>query len=252
MNTRTTSRNGLWLAAVVLPVVTILLFGLIGGMDQLNSWISGIALGCAEAAILVFIGFIIHVRKAASSGAPFYIASGVIIVIYAVSVLLEVILLGYLFKLPESSYFMIHLITFLGFSVVLGLVALAGKYAGAHERKESDHLAVKKDTVAWIGGIRRKLGEMPGENLHSLDRQMAELEETLRYSDPITHTSLYEVEHMIQQKIAMLEDQVALIGETQSEQRDELVEQTVHIIRDILRTVQDRNTELLRAKAGST
>lgn len=46
---------------------------------------------------------------------------------------------------------MIHLITFLGFSVVLGLIGLAGKYAGAHEQKESDHLAVKKETVAWIG-----------------------------------------------------------------------------------------------------
>lgn len=252
MSTRTTSRNGLWLAAAVLPVLTILLFGLIGGIVQLNAWISGIALGCAEAAILVFIGFVVHRRKAASPGAPFYIASGVIIGVYAISVLLEVILLGYLFKLPESSYFMIHLITFLGFSVVLGLIGLAGKYAGAHEQKESDHLAVKKETVAWIGGIRRKLGEMPGENIHSLDRQMAELEETLRYSDPITHTSLYEVEHMIQQKIALLEDQVALIGETQAEQRDELAEQTIHIIRDILRTVQDRNTELLKAKAGST
>ncbi len=252
MSTRTTSRNGLWLAAAVLPVLTILLFGLIGGIVQLNAWISGIALGCAEAAILVFIGFVVQRRKAASPGAPFYIASGVIIGVYAISVLLEVILLGKLFKLPESSYFMIHLITFLGFSVVLGLIALAGKYAGAHERKESDQLAVKKETVAWVGGIRRKLNEMPGENIHSLDRQMAELEETLRYSDPIMHTSLYEVEHMIQQKIALLEDQVALIGETQAEQRDELAEQTVHIIRDILRTVQDRNTELLKAKAGST
>lgn len=252
MSTRTTSRNGLWLAAAVLPVLTILLFGLIGGIVQLNAWISGIALGCAEAAILVFIGFVVQRRKAASPGAPSYIASGVIIGVYAISVLLEVILLGKLFKLPESSYFMIHLITFLGFSVVLGLIALAGKYAGAHERKESDQLAVKKETVAWVGGIRRKLNEMPGENIHSLDRQMAELEETLRYSDPIMHTSLYEVEHMIQQKIALLEDQVALIGETQAEQRDELAEQTVHIIRDILRTVQDRNTELLKAKAGLT
>lgn len=45
---------------------------------------------------------------------------------------------------------------------------------------------------------------------------------------------------------------MALIGETQAEQRDELAEQTIHIIRDILRTVQDRNTELLKAKAGST
>ena len=142
MSTRTTSRNGLWLVAAVLPVLTILLFGLIGGIVQLNAWISGIALGCAEAAILVFIGFVVHRRKAASPGA-FYIASGVIIGVYAISVLLEVILLGYLFK-PESSYFMIHLITFLGFSVVLGLIGLAGKYAGAHEQKESDHLAVKK------------------------------------------------------------------------------------------------------------
>lgn len=246
------SRNGLWLGAVVLPIMTILLFGLAGGMVELNYWISGIALGCAEAAILIFIGFAIHRRKAASTGAPFYIASGAIVGIYAVSVLLEVILLGYLFKLPKSSYMMIHLITLLVFSVVLGLVALVGKYASTHEQKETDHLAAKRETVAWIGSIRRKLSQMPGEDIQTLDRQVAELEETLRYSDPITHSSLYEVEHLIQQKIAMLEDQVALIGGSQKEQHHELTEQTVHMIRDILRTVQDRNTALLKAKAGST
>ncbi|ANA81432.1 hypothetical protein PVOR_09849 [Paenibacillus vortex V453] len=252
MSTRTTSRNQLWLAAVVLPIVTILLFGFTGGMVQLNSWISGIALGCAEAAIFIFIGFLIHRRKAASAAVPFFIASGAIIGIYAVSVLLEVILLGYLFKLPVSSYMMIHLITLLVFFVVLGLVALVGKYAGTHEQRETDHLTGKREIVDWIGSIRRKLSQMPVENIQALDRQVAELEETLRYSDPITHSSLVEVEHLIQQKIAMLEDQVALIGGSQKEQHHELTEQAVHIIRDILRTVQDRNTALLKAKAGST
>ncbi|MEF7442683.1 hypothetical protein V4V36_30740 [Paenibacillus lautus] len=252
MNTRTMGRNGAWLAAIALPLVTILLFGWIGGMSQPNSWISGLAVGCAEAAVLLFIGVVIGRGKAASSSTPFYIAAGIIISIYTVSVVLEVILLGYLFKLPVSSYFMIHLITLSGFFVVLGLVSLAAKYAGAQERKENDHLAVKRETVAWIGAIRSKLSELPGENIPSLERQIAELEETLRYSDPISHPSLYEEEQLIQQKIALLEDQVTLIGEAEAEQRKELAEQTAPLIRDILRTVQDRNTVLLKAKAGST
>ena len=45
---------------------------------------------------------------------------------------------------------------------------------------------------------------------------------------------------------------MTLIGEAEAEQRKELAEQTAPLIRDILRTVQDRNTVLLKAKAGST
>lgn len=252
MITRTAGHNGLRLATVVLPIVTLLLFGVLGGLSQLIDWISGIALGCVEAAILVFISRVIEQRKSSTSGAPFYIASGVIIGIYAVSVILEVILLGYLFSLPVSSYVLIHLITILGFALVLGLIAGAGKYAGTLSQKENDQLAVKRETVDWIGSIRKRIHQSQDEDLQSLDRQMGELEETLRYSDPISHTSLYEVEQIIRQKISLLEDQVMLIGELQMGQRSEQIEQTAHIIRDILRTVQDRNTTLLKAKTGST
>lgn len=251
MITRTAGHNGLRLATVVLPIVTILLFGVLGGLSQLIDWISGIALGCVEAAILVFISRVIERRKS-SSGAPFYIASGVIIGIYAISVMLEVILLGYLFSLPVASYALIHLITILGFALALGLIAGAGKYAGTLSQKENDQLAVKRETVDWIVSIRKRIHQLQDAELQSLDRQIGELEETLRYSDPISHTSLYEVEQIIRQKISLLEDQVTLIGEIQPGQRSEQIEQTAHMIRDTLRTVQDRNTTLLKAKTGST
>lgn len=251
MITRTAGHNGLRLATVVLPIVTILLFGVLGGLSQLIDWISGIALGCVEAAILVFISRVIERRKS-SSGAPFYIASGVIIGIYAISVILEVILLGYLFSLPVASYALIHLITILGFALALGLITGAGKYAGTLSQKENDQLAVKRETVDWIVSIRKRIHQLQDAELQSLDQQMSELEETLRYSDPISHTSLYEVEQIIRQKISLLEDQVTLIGELQTGQRSEQIEQTAHMIRDTLRTVQDRNTTLLKAKTGST
>jgi len=250
--TRTAGHSGLRLATVVLPIVTILLFGVLGGLSQLIDWISGIALGCVEAAILVCISRVIERRKSSSSGAPFYIASGVIIGIYAISVILEVILLGYLFSLPAASYALIHLITILGFALALGLIAGAGKYAGTLSQKENDQLVVKRETVDWISSIRKRIQLLQDTELQSLDRQMGELEETLRYSDPISHASLYEVEQIIRQKISLLEDQVTLIGELKTGQRSEQIEQTAHMIRDTLRTVQDRNTTLLKAKTGST
>lgn len=254
MTSKVAARNGFWLAALIVPVATILLFGIIGGLTDINAWVSGIAVGFAEASVLIFIGSCIHQRrrKAASSSAPFTIAMGFIIGVYAVSVILEVILLGSLFKLSGPAYLKIHAMTLLGFAVVLVLVSLLGRYVAGHEEKEGELTARKRETVAWIGAIRGKLNQLSGEEIHSLDRDMAELEETLRYSDPIPHASLHEVENLIREKIAVLEDQVTLIGEVSAEARQGVTEETARMIRDILRTVQDRNMQLLHAKAGST
>lgn len=254
MTSRVATRNGFWLAAAIVPAATILLFGFIGGLTDINAWMSGIAIGFAEASVLLFTGSCIHQRrrKAAASKAPFTIAMGFIIGVYALSVILEVILLGNLFKLSGPAYLKIHAMTLLGFAVVLALVSLIGRYAFAHEEKEGEHTARKRETVAWVGAIRGKLNLLSGEDIPLLDRDLAELEETLRYSDPIPHASLHEMEHLIREKIAVLEDQVTLIGEVSAEARPEVAEETARMIRDILRTVQDRNMQLLHAKAGST
>lgn len=158
MTSRVATRNGFWLAAAIVPVATILLFGFIGGLTDINAWMSGIAIGFAEASVLLFTGSCIHQRrrKAAASKAPFTIAMGFIIGVYAVSVILEVILLGNLFKLSGPAYLKIHAMTLLGFAVVLALVSLIGRYAFAHEEKEGS---------TQQGSVKRSLGlERSGES----------------------------------------------------------------------------------------
>lgn len=243
------NRSWLKTAAVVLPVITVVLFGLSGGWIRIYPWISGAAIGCAEAAIIVIFLLI----SSSTRVTPFYIATGTITGIYVISVIVEVILFGYLLELPESTYLLIHLITIIAFVVITGLIALAAKYTANQERREHRKLDSRSETVNRLASIRMALQSIP--DIPQIDdsiEQIRKLEEVFRYSDPILDPSLYEIEQLIQQKISILEDQVNLVAIVPAGQRKEQTAEAIRLVRDTLTTVQDRNAQLLKAKTGST
>ncbi|GAB6929369.1 hypothetical protein JCM10914A_33520 [Paenibacillus sp. JCM 10914] len=250
LNTRFNTRGVLWIGIFVLPVATIFLFGLIGGFTRLDTWISGIAVGLAELAILSFVLFLLHRRRTPGAGAPFYIALGAVIGIYSLFVLLEVILLGYLYRLEEGAYFLIQLMTLIGFVVVMGLVMLAANYAGHQSRKESKGIANQQEMLQRIISTRRQLNLISSEAVPPVDQRMAELEDVIRYSDPISHGFIYEAEHVIQQHLSLLEDQITLFKQSKPDLHTALAEQSLSIIDHMIGAVQDRNSQLLKAKTG--
>ncbi|MGM1050105.1 MAG: hypothetical protein ACQEXX_28840 [Bacillota bacterium] len=255
MTKRVDIRNWILGAGVLLPLITILLFGFIGngaGTRTLHPWISGAAAACAEGMILFFMFRMVSGTDRFAVRAPFYIASSVVIGIYALTVLLEIVLFGYMFRLTVKAYLSIHLITFLLTAGVLGLVSLVGKYAMSQENKESSSLSTQKEAVAWIASIREQLSGLALEQGSVLNKLLLELEESFRYSDPITHQSLYAIEDIIRQRISVLEDQVKLITGAEHDLQDILAEETIQQIHEILTILMERNTQLVRLKAGTS
>lgn len=247
-------RNWILGTGVLLPLITILLFGFVGneaGTATLHRWVSGAAAACAEGMILFFMLRMVSGTKRFVVRAPFCIASGVVIGIYALTVLLEIILFGYLFKLTENSYISIHLFTFLISAGVLILISLVGRYARFQENQENLAFYNQKETVAWISSIRIQLSGLKMEDNNVLNKLMLELEESFRYSYPMTDESLNGIEDIIQQKISLLEDRVKFIAGVEHECQAPIVEEIVQLINEILNILMERNTQLIRLKASS-
>lgn len=235
-------------AGMLFAVITLLLFVLLGseeGHRLPHTWVSGMAAAAAEIMVVLYIFKMLNLRNGNSAPVPFRIATATVIGIYAITAGTEIVLFGYLMKITFTAYLVMQLATFLIAVCILGLIALAGKYAGAHESKESDLLADRKETVSWVSSLRHAY-PMNGR----LDRLMLELEEGIRYSDPIAHSSLSAVEDLIRQKISLLEDQLKLASEAGEEERETLAEEAVSIVLDIQETLMERNMQLKHLKAG--
>ncbi|PAK48118.1 hypothetical protein [Paenibacillus sp. 7541] len=252
MKTNIAIRNRLWTAVLIVAVVTVFLFGISGGLTDLSAWTSGIAAACAEAAVLLFVGYALHRRNSGSAKEPYTIALGFVTGIYVIAVATEILLLGYLFKISDHAYFTIQTVTLIGFAIVFFLIRTAGNLIAKHDDSKRVQITRKQETLAWVSSIRDKLNRLPGDDIVVLDQHIDKLEDILRYSDPISHSSLYELEQLILRKISLLEDQVTLIGEVRKEDREKAVEEGLNIAGDIIRSVQDYNQKLLQAKRGST
>ncbi|KKO51866.1 hypothetical protein [Paenibacillus sp. DMB20] len=248
MNGKRTIQLGVLFAGMPLAIITLLSFVLLGsggGHRLPHVWVSGMAAASAEIMVVLYIFKTLNLRNGNSAPVPFRIATATVIGIYAITAGAEIVLFGYLMKITFTAYLVMQLATFLIAVCILGLIALAGKYAGAHESKESALLADRKETLSWVSSLRHTY---PMND--RLDRLILELEEGIRYSDPITHSSLSAVEDLIRQKISLLEDQLRLAAAAGEKEKDALAEEAVSIVLDIQETLMERNMQLKHLKAG--
>lgn len=248
LNVKRKVQIGVLSAGMPLAIITFLLFVLLGnggGHRLPHVWVSGMAAAAAEMMVVLYIFKTLGRRDGNSEPVPFRIATAMVIGIYAITTGTEIVLFGYLMKITFTAYLAMQLATFLIAVCILGLIGLAGKYAGAHESKETALLADRKETVNWVSSLRHAY---PMND--RLDRLMLELEEGIRYSDPITHSSLSAVDNLIRQKLSLLEDQLKLASETGEEEKTMLAEEAVSIVLDIQETLMERNMELKHLKAG--
>ncbi|MDR0269988.1 hypothetical protein [Paenibacillus sp.] len=252
MNTGIIRKSWFRTMIFILPLITVILFGLNGGWVRMNAWTSGAAIGCAEVALLLFLLRTVGREPDYASPVPFRIASGIITLMYGIIVLLSVILFGYIFEISGLTYLTMHLIIFAGFAVILILMELIGKHAGSEERKQYDDRNAQKKQVARISSIRSQIQaitEIPNQN--DLLQELRKLEETICYSEPTINTALFEVMNLLEQHIALLEDQVKLIQTVTMPKKLELIAEVPPLVRKIHEIVNERNKQSLHLKSKS-
>lgn len=218
----------------------------------MNTWISGAAVGCAEAAALLFLLRITSGRSNTAFPVPFRIASGVITGIYGISVLISVILCGYILEVSEAAYLTIQLIILVGFVVVCVLLELGGRYAGSQERKQFDERNVQKKLANRISSIRSQIQTMSDiPEPSGLLQEFRKLEETILYSDPAVSAAWREIKSLLEQHISLLEDQVKLMNAVAVPKKAEAAAETTQIVRKIHEIMDEQKKQSLLLNSKS-
>lgn len=235
-------RNWQSFLLIMVPVVTVVALGLVNGLSSTKHWISDIAIGCMELVVLWVISQVTRKGQGAPPF-PFRIASVLVAFFYAVFVILEVILLGYVFKLAASPYTAVHIVAFLGFAVVLAVIERFGQYAATLQRKESRLLNSKRRMTERAISVREQIQSMPElPQQKELLVEIHTLEETLQFSDPVLNAVTDELNQLIEQKFSLLEDQMKLIIDVPANERTTLTQELFLLVRDIRRTVTERRS----------
>ncbi|WP_422659816.1 hypothetical protein ACK8P5_04645 [Paenibacillus sp. EC2-1] len=240
MNAGTRFKRWKLLFLIMISVITIVVIGLVRGWGSTKHWIFDMAIGCLELVVLWSISQVIR-KGHGHPPFPFRIASGLVILFYAVFCILEITLFGSVLKLSPSSYMAVHVVAFVGCAVVFVVIERFGQYAAALHRKDSELLSSKRRMSDRAISVREQIQRMPElPQQKELLAEIHELEETLQFSDPVLNAPSDEINQLIEQKFSLLEDQMKLIIEVPATERPRLIQEAFLLVRDIDRTVSER------------
>ncbi|MEW4368560.1 hypothetical protein [Paenibacillus kandeliae] len=232
-------------------IVTIVGFVLLGKVLIVDSrfWISLIALLLAETLFWSLAGWGSMRGQAFASTMPAFMAQIVVASLYGVLAIGYMLVLWLLLHVSASFYGWLHLATFV---VAVGIIALVSWFMQSERYTDEQ----EREQKLGIADIRQGLGEA---GLHirnwqepyrgEVHRLLSELEESVRFSDPVTHPDVWREEEQLTDEVRHLRDQMmnAPSGDEQqmNDQLDQLRQhfQSAH---DILR---QRNARLAVAKS---
>lgn len=240
MNAGTRFKSWKLLLLIMISVLTIVVIELGTGSSSTKHWIFDMVIGCLELVVLWSISQIIR-KGLGHPPFPFRIASGLVILFYAIFFILETMLFGSIFKLSASSYMAVHIVAFVGCAVIFVVIERFGQYAAALHRKDSGLLSSKRRMTDRVISVRKQIQRIPElPQQKELLAEIHELEETLQFSDPVLNAASDEINQLIEQKFSLLEDQMKLIIEVPATERPRLIQEAFLLVRDINRTVSER------------
>ncbi len=232
-------------------LVTIIGFVLLSHSVPVDSrfWISLAGLLLAETLFWTLSGWGALRGQQFASTMPAFMAQMVVAGIYSLLVIGYILILWLLLRVPASLYGWLHLATF--FAAVGSIASLSW-----FMQSERDTDAQERIKKIGIADIRQGLGEI-GSYIRNwqephrgeVTRLLSQLEESVRFSDPVTHPDVWKEEEQLTQEIHRLRERMMQLPDADEQQMNRQLEQlrqhfqTAH---DILR---QRNARLAAAKS---
>ncbi|MRN56249.1 hypothetical protein [Paenibacillus monticola] len=233
--------------AAVIIVTVFSFFGLGFSESLLRFVISLAAVLFAESVVYGYSIFWQRVTVRISQTSPVMISGAFITVSYVVAVLVSAIVFDWLLEIPPLWYAALQLLIVVVGAASLAATGLYGWNAGAQEKKA-------RESTRGLRQHQQALAEiciMARSWKHSENKQLVELidslEEKFKYSDPVSNSSLFATEDMLNQQISLLHDHVELLLAVNEPRADWEVE-TKELVDSIAATLQRRNRELLVLK----
>ncbi|MCR8642945.1 hypothetical protein NV379_09760 [Paenibacillus sp. N1-5-1-14] len=236
---------GIWtFIYVCMLVLTIALLFLIGLPFSRpgHLWISLGALVLAETAVYSTALFGIATQKRGGSISIGLSAFVTVSTLYLIAVAVIVILFSLLFDISVLSYSLIHLIVIAIAGIAVGMASFAFHKSVQDDNATSQTQFVQSMLHVLRDSVRQLQGKEEGKQLF---RELEQLEEKVRFSDPVSHTTMLEVEHHL---LGEMEKLAADIREYMKQPIQEEIDSFDRRIRDLSIILTDRNEKLLQRK----
>ncbi len=232
-------------------LVTIVSFILLGQVLIVDSrfWMSLATLLLAETLFWSLAGWGALRGERFASTVPAYMAQLVTAGLYGILVVVYTLVLWLLFNVSASFYGWLQLTTFV---VAVGVIALVSWFM----QSERDTDAQERLQKVSIADIRQGLGEA---GLHirnwqepyrgEVNQLLSQLEESVRFSDPVTHPAVWKEEEQLTDEIRQLREELLHMPAGDEQQ----IDQQLHRLRQHFQAAHDllrqRNTRLAVAKS---
>lgn len=230
---------------VVLTLAVIFLTGL-PFVRENHLWITLSALLLAETIAFRVVIYMLSNHKQFTKLIPGYMAYGTVSGVYFLSVILIVGLFSLWLNVSTFSYFLIHLIALAAAAIVFGLVALYVKNVGHQEADTASQVQLLKGMQLTLLTVKQHVDMWNDENSGSIKQLVEQLEEKVRYSDPISHPSLSLTDQELVQQIQELAERISALVRDTEQQED--VGNLGKFIRNIEHQLEERNRQLVELK----
>jgi len=244
-----TLRNDVRIMTIVYALAVILTFAiwiLLGlSFDQLDAkWISLLAMLIAETAIYE-LG-VRYVRSQEDAHMARYRSYMAVAVAYFVLVVAAIVV-SFIFPLALWAYGLMHMILLAVQLMTAGLIALRVEQAREQERQLSERMQWVRQMGLEMVQIARELEQWNHPARDRLNRELASLQEKVRFSDPVSRPELAEEEFTILQQLQSLAGDVRRLVQLTGNEGD--VDQIRKQLEKLANAIDRRNQQLLRLKS---
>lgn len=200
--------TGIYIAVLAGTVISFFTLGL---SEPMRFMVSLLAVCIAETVVYGYALMWLRSARKASRTSPVWISGAIFLALYVASVLALAIMLDWILELYLLWYAGIQLVVLLAAATVLAAVGVHGLNAASGERKAQDgarQLRAHLQELQEIKGVARSWKHPEAGRLAAL---LEELDERIRYSDPVSKPGISATEDILRQQLSLLHDHVALL-----------------------------------------
>lgn len=206
-----------------------------------NLWISIWALVLAETAVYGTALFGISLQKRNGKLSAGYWAFVTVSTLYFIAAAVIVILFSLVFNAPVLSYVLVHLAVLAAAGIAAGLAAFA-----FHKSVKDDNGAAETQLVHNMQhAMRDAVRQLRGGEDDGLLRELERLEEKVRFSDPVSHPAMLDVDRRLVAEAERLADDICRYAEQPEEAEADSFSRRIRELSDLL---TERNEKLIQRK----
>jgi hypothetical protein len=232
--------------SVLLTLAVVLLIGL-PYLRVGHAWISISALILAETVIYLLALHYVSNHKRSSGMIPGYLAFSAVASLYLIAILVFIVVFSLVLDVSTTNYGLLHIALLAVAGIMSGFFALYFRHA-EHQENES------RTQVQWIRGmqsailtVKQELEGWSDEARGSLRKELEALEEKIRYSDPMSHPELLDMEKVLLGQVYELSSAVRQLAIGTMEVSGES-ERLSRQVREITNGLANRNQQLIQLK----